>query len=101
MEIKKEYFFDSYAIIEILRHNPNYLKYIESNVVITIFNLIEICWSVYKDFDEEKMNEEYNKFKDCVYDLNDSVIINALEFRVKYKNRDLSYSDFICYSYSK
>ena len=101
MEIKKGYFFDSYAIIEILKHNPNYLKYIESNVIITIFNLIEICWSVYKDFGEEKMHEEYNKFKDCVYDLDDSIIINALEFRMKYKNRDLSYANCIGYSYAK
>ena len=101
MEVTKQYFFDSYAVIEILKFNPNYLKYSNVNIVITTFNLVEICWSVLLDFGEEKMQEIYNRFKDCVYELDEPVIINAIKFRKKYKNRDLSYTDCIGYIFAK
>ena len=40
------YFFDSYAIIEIVKENKNYLKYLDEEATITIFNLAEIYYSV-------------------------------------------------------
>ena len=94
------YFFDSYAIIELIKGNPNYAKYSEEPVIITIFNLTEIYWSVINDFDEEKANEIYRKFKDCVVELNDSVIKEAVKFRKINKKKDLSYADCIGYTYA-
>ncbi len=36
------YFWDSYAIIELINGNPNYARYSNENIFITIFNLAEI-----------------------------------------------------------
>ena len=41
-EQEVEYFFDTYAIIEMLEQNPAYEKYIDKDATITIFNLIII-----------------------------------------------------------
>jgi len=49
----------------------------------------------------KKMQKIYDQFKECTYELDDTVIINAIKFRQKYKNRDLSYSDCIEYIYAK
>lgn len=94
------YFFDSYAIIEILKANPNYLKYSQHDVIITIFNLVEIYWSVLNDFGEEKANEIYDKFNDCVVLINEDVIKEAVKFRKENKRKNLSYADCIGYIYA-
>ena len=43
------YFFDSYALIEVLKQNEMYKPYINSQVVTTKLNLFEIFYSILKD----------------------------------------------------
>ena len=57
------YFFDTYAIIEIIKQNPNYRIYINEEATITIFNLAEIYWSVLNDFGEEKADIVFTGYK--------------------------------------
>lgn len=92
-----DYFFDSYAVIELIKGNPNYAKYTMNNVNITVFNLAEIYWSALNDLGEEKAEEIYNKFKECVIELNDYIIKEAIKFRKNNKKKDLSYADCIGY----
>ena len=40
MELK--YFWDSYAVIEFIKGNPKFVKFMYEPVTITIFNLAEI-----------------------------------------------------------
>lgn len=91
------YFFDSYAVIEIVKGNPNYAKYTQEVVVITIFNLVELYWSFLNDFGEEKANALYKQFRECVTDIGDSVLKEAIRFRKKHKRLNLSYADCIGY----
>src|SRR3989344_6943654 len=79
----KKYFFDSYAIIEILKTNPKYLHYAEEQVTITLLNLIEIVNSVFKDFGEEQARKIYNNLKYCVEELNEDVILESTKFKNK------------------
>ena len=95
-----KYFFDSYAINELVKGNPLYAKYGNEVVVITQFNLVEIYWSFMNDFDEKKANELYTYFKDCVAPIEDVVIQNAIKFRKENKKRKLSYADCIGYCYA-
>lgn len=92
-----DYFFDSYAVIELIKGNPNYTKYTMCNVNITIFNLTEIYWSALNDLGEEKAEEIYNKFRECIMELSDHIIKEAIKFRKNNKNKDLSYADCIGY----
>ncbi|MEK6843875.1 MAG: PIN domain-containing protein [Nanoarchaeota archaeon] len=96
-----EYFFDSYAIIEILKENPSYEKYKDNGVTITIFNLAEIYWSCLDNFNENELNEIYNKYKDAVVEIDDDTLKEAIQFRKKYKKQDMSYTDCIGYIYAK
>ncbi|MEK6950761.1 MAG: PIN domain-containing protein [Nanoarchaeota archaeon] len=97
----KRYFFDSYALIEIGKNNPAYLKYADSLVTITIFNLVEIMYSVFQDLGEEKAREVHEKFQDCVQDFDESIIMEALKTKKIYKKRDLSYADCLGYAFAK
>ena len=42
----------------------------------------------------------YDKFKDCIVDVDDETLKKAIQFRKKHKQRDLSYADCIEYIYA-
>lgn len=96
-----KYFFDSYAIIELVKGNPSYARFSDELVVITIFNLVEIYWSFVLDFGEEKAKELYLHFKECVVPIPDSVIQDAITFRKENKRKNLSYADCLGYIYAR
>ena len=99
--LETEYFFDTYAIIEILKQNSNYEKYKEEKATLTVFNLAEIYWSCLHDFNEQELNEIYNKYKEAVVEIEDDTLKEAMKFRKEHKKKDLSYTDCIGYIYAK
>lgn len=99
--VLKEYFFDSYALIELGKSNPAYLKYADCFISITQFNLIEVMYSAFQEWGEGKAKEVYSKFKDCVVEVDEEVILEALRLKQKYKKRNLSYADCIGYALAK
>ena len=99
MEIK--FFFDTYALVEITKANPNYLIFAQENINITIFNLVEFFSACLNDFSEGKAKELYNKFKNSLVELDDETIFEAVKFRKEHKKRDLSYTDCLGYIYAK
>ena len=91
------YFFDTYALIEIAKNNPDYIDYSGSVVITTIFNLAELYYIILKDFGEERAKTVYYKFKECVNEVSDDVIFEAMKFRKQHKHKNLSYADCIGY----
>jgi len=103
-EIKHEeenYFFDTYAIIEILEENLDYKEYREKDVALTIFNLAEIYYSCLGNFNEQELQEIYDKYKESVVEIDDETLKEAMKFRKELKKRDVSYTDSIGYIYAK
>ena len=92
--VLREYFFDSYALIELGKSNPAYIKYADCFISITQFNLVEVMYSAFQEWGEYKAKEVYSKFKDCVVEVDEKVILNALRLKQKYKKRE--YSGRIC-----
>src|SRR3989344_5671259 len=72
------YFFDTYALIEITRNNPNYLKFIG----------------------EESAKKVFQQFKDAEVDIDDEVLFKAVKFRLAHKKKSLSYADCIGYIFA-
>ena len=89
------YFFDTYALIEITKNNPNYVKYSDEIVSTTMFNLVELYYSILRDFGQEKAKDVYFKFKECTIQANDNIIFEAM--KLKLSNKKLSYVDCIGY----
>ncbi len=95
-----KYFWDSFALIEITKNNSNYLPYADEITVTTIFNLVELYYAILRDFDEEVSKVVYYKFKDCIHEVNDEIIFEAMEFRKLHKNKNFSYVDCIGYIFA-
>lgn len=99
--VLREYFFDSYALIELGKCNPAYLKYGDCSVVITLFNLTEVMYSVFQEFGELKAKEAYRKFKECAIEIDEEILVGAMRLKQRYKKRDLSYADCVGYAAAK
>lgn len=95
------YFFDSYAIIEIIKGNENYKKYTKSIVLTTKLNLFEVFYILIRDAGEKEANYFIDKYYPSIIDFDKEIIKKAAEFRLKYKKRDLSMTDCIGYFLSK
>jgi predicted nucleic acid-binding protein len=97
----KTFFFDTYALIELVKGSPNYLKYSDDKIITTQLNLIEFYYSLISEFSKEIAKTIYFKFKDCSKEIDDEIIFEAMEFRKKYNKRKLSYVDCIGYIFAK
>ena len=95
-----KYFFDSYAIVELIKGNPNYARYINEEVIITIFNLAEIYWAALNDLDEKAADDIYEQYRLSVVDIGDDILKESIKFRKENKKKDLSYTDCIGYIYA-
>ena len=93
--VDETYFFDSYAVFEMLEGNPNYLAYKKSLIVLTKLNLFEIYYGILKEKGKEKAKELLEEFSENVVDYDNSDIINALE--IKKQNSRRSMTDCIGY----
>lgn len=100
MELIK-YFWDTYAIIELENGNPKYSNYFGEPIVLTMFNLVEVYWVILNQFGEEKAEEIYDDYKQCIVEVDDEVFKEAIKFRKKvYKSKKISYADAIGYVYA-
>lgn len=99
MEIKK-FFWDSYAVIETIKGNSNYSLYLDDEVIITIFNLVEIYFSALKDLGETTAEKIYQQYSSSVTEVPDNVIKKAMKFKLKNKDKNFSYTDCIGYFYA-
>lgn len=96
-----EYFFDTYALISLVKGMPNYAKYTENRVTTTILNLIEFYFIILRDFGDKKAKELYDNFEECVVEVPKEVIFEAMKFRLANKKQRLSYVDCIGYYLAK
>jgi len=92
--------FDTYALFEIINKNPNYEKYLEKNTIINDFIFAELCYNLIKD-KAKNIDEICNELKFAIIHAKPEWIKEAMEFRIKWKDRKVSMTDCISYLMSK
>lgn len=100
-EESKKFFFDTYAMVELLDGNKNYEPYKKSEVTITLFNLSEIYYHSLLEYLPEEAEEIYSKYKESLVEVDDETLKEAMKFRKKHKKQRISYTDSIGYIYAK
>lgn len=94
------YFFDTYAIIELLLKNQAYAKYNDYPLVTTALNKIEAGWWALTRYDK-KFAEILVESLSNVVEIGDDVIVEAMIFKQKHKKRKLSAADVIGYTFAR
>jgi|SRR3989344_1905199 len=94
-------FCDTYALVSFVKGNDEYKNIFENyEIVMTNLNQIELFYIVLKDFGLEKARELYHRFNSYVVDFDYEVIELAMIFKLKNKDKKLSYADCIGYAFS-
>ena len=92
-------FFDTYAFFEIIRGSPNYEKYRNMDIVTTIFNLVELNFTLKREKGKSIADEYLDKYRDFSVTVLTDDIKNATDMRLKFKK--MSYPDVIGYMVAK
>ncbi|MBI2672950.1 PIN domain-containing protein [Candidatus Woesearchaeota archaeon] len=92
------YFFDTYAIIEIIKGNKNYEKFKDVRIIVTIFNLIELHYILLREFNKEIADIVLERYSNYVMGIDIDIIKSANEFKLVNKKKKLSVADSIGYT---
>lgn len=95
------FFFDSYALFEIISGNLKYKPYIKSRVVTTKLNIFEVYHGLIRDIDEEEAEKFLEYYYPFIIDFIEEDVRNAAKLKVQYKKRDLSMTDCIGFALAK
>ena len=93
------HFFDTYALIEIIKGNPGYKKYASKPFVTSISNLMELYYALLRLHNEKTAEKYFKFFRPACIPINDNVIKNAMKFRLAQRSQKnlISYVDCIGY----
>ncbi len=93
------FFFDTYALIEIIKGNPNYKDYAKHPFLVTRLNLMELYYSLLRLFDEKKAEYYFELFLPLCVPVKNRTIKSAMRFRLyqRKKKNLISYIDCIGY----
>lgn len=91
------FFFDSFALVEIIKGNKAYNEYLKETPVITKLNLMELYYYLLREKGDEKAEFYYNFYLPSCVPIPDEVIKAAMKFKLKFKDRRLSYADCVGY----
>ncbi len=89
------YFFDTYAIIEIINGSANYAKCISAGVILTKLNLFELYYTLLKLYGKERAAYYMAQYNQFAVDFDEEIIELAAE--LKNSNKRLSITDCIGY----
>lgn len=98
-EERETYFFDTYAIFEIIAGNPKYEKYFNCNVLTTIFNLAELNYNLKKHMSKEKADNYTSDYYCFIVEVTLEDLKGAMDLKIK--NKELSIPDVIGYTLAK
>jgi predicted nucleic acid-binding protein len=98
-------FADTYALIELLKGNPNYENYSQADLIATEFNILELTYALFRDFgrDEAAKVVKLIRYKIEILPTEDSDYLDASEFRksTNKTGKKLSLIDALGYSCSR
>ena len=101
MEKINEYFFDTYALFEIIHKNKSYSNYLRVGIITTKLNLMELHYRLLMLYGKDIADKSYDRFVVFCVDIDDDLIKTANEFKLSNKKKDLSYVDCIGYIIAK
>ncbi len=92
-----KYFLDTYAIMEIIKGNPAYDRFVDGELFTSLFNLYELYYNLLEDCGEAIAQKYFYEFYDSLIPITDNHIFQASVFKLQYKKSKVSYTDALGY----
>jgi len=96
-----KYFFDTYALFEIIGQNESYRRFSEEEIVTSILNLGELYYGLLKNHGRKIAAYWFNKFKNYAMPISDGAIRKAMDFKFENKKKSFSFIDCAGYAIAK
>ena len=91
---------DTYILMEIAQGNNRFLAYIQEDFIITSETLAEFVWVILRDYNQITAEYWYKKLISYTCNVDVSLLVEAMKFRYKHKQKKLSFFDCVGYVYS-
>ncbi len=95
---KTKYFLDSYALIEIMKDNKNFKRFLDFPTFTGIMNLLELHYILNREISSEKADSIIEKLKSLVIQTEIRDIKTASRFKTKHSSKKFSYIDCLGYA---
>lgn len=92
-----EHFFDTYAIIEVVKGNKNYERFKSSDAFTSVLNLVELHYHVTRQFGLDVADELLKKWSLRVLSFSNSDIAEMTKFKISNSKKDFSLPDSLGY----
>lgn len=97
-----KYFFDTYALVELYKSNPNYAKYKkEIKIILNKLNVQEFIYFLIREGKDSEVEESFRLLSKFNVDYDNEILIKAAKMKFQYKNEKLSFVDCIGYHLAK
>ncbi|MBN1385741.1 PIN domain-containing protein [Candidatus Woesearchaeota archaeon] len=100
MELKT-YFFDTYALMELVLLNKDYLRFDNSGFITTRLNLMELHYGILRKYGEETADRLIESLMAYTSTVPKDVVVEANKFKYGHRKKRLSYVDCIGYIMAK
>ncbi len=91
------YFFDSYALIEVIKASSTYDKLRQSAIITNALNIAETHFFLLERFPESQANKMIEGLNSKLLEITQDIAMAAASFRFHNKKLKLSYADCIGY----
>lgn len=91
-----KYFLDTYALIEIIKGNPSYIRFREHDLFTSLLNLYELYYILLREKGEDEAKKYFSEFYEIIIPIKESNIFFASKFKLNHKN--ISYADALGYA---
>lgn len=91
---------DTYALVEIAKNNPNFIKFIEEEFLLTDLILAEFYGVMMWKFDEKTAEYWFDKMSPYSEPVGKEVLKEAVKFRRSNKTKNFSFFDAVGYIYA-
>lgn len=91
------YFYDTYAIIEILEENEDYLGFKGEVITTSVLNLFEVYYYLLRVYDKRTADFWINNFNFNFLEIKPKIAVESSKFRFVNKKENLSLTDCVGY----
>lgn len=95
------YLADTYAWLEIIKGNEQYLRFTNEYLITTQYNLIELYFILLKDYGREIAELYLETYKKNVRGMTYTAIKQGMGFKLKHQKERLSYCDCVGYALAR
>lgn len=94
------YFYDTYAIIELMEGSFSYNKFRDFKIVTSVLNFGEVYTIFLRNEGKTKADQWFENFNFGLVEITPQIIIKAAYFRYAQRKKDLSITDSVGYTLS-